>query len=54
MRKIHRIPFSTALKSCGGLPDFPGLAFGFGIKSLIRFHCSFVRSIDLNSVNKTI
>jgi hypothetical protein len=53
VRKIQRMPFSTALISCGGRPDFPGLAFGFGIKSLILCHCSFVRSIDLKSDNKT-
>ena len=53
VRSIQRIPLSTALKSCGGRPDFPGLALGFGIKFLILYHCSFVRSIDLNSANKT-
>jgi len=53
VRKIQRMPFSTALMSCGGRPDFPGLAFGFGIKSFIFSHCSFVRSIDLKSVNNT-
>jgi len=52
VRNIQRIPFSTALKSCGGLPDFPGPAFGFGMYCSIFFHCSFVRSINLTSVNK--
>jgi hypothetical protein len=31
----------------------PGPVFGLGTNSLIFCHCSFVRSIDLNSVNKT-
>jgi len=50
VRKIHKIPLRTSRGSCGGRPDLPGRALGFGIKSLIRCHCSFVRSIDLKSV----
>ena len=51
VRRIQRIPLSTALRFCGGRPDFPGRALGFGIKSTIRCHCSFVRSIDLISAH---
>ena len=51
VRKIHRIPLRMFRGSCGGRPDWPGRALGLGIKSLIRFHCSFVRSIDLKSVH---
>ena len=46
VRKIQRMPLSTARPSCGGRPDFPGWALGFGIYSAIRCHCSFVRSIS--------
>jgi hypothetical protein len=46
VRNIHRIPLSTSLGFCGGLPDFPGCALGFGMNSAIRCHCSFVRSIS--------
>ena len=45
VRKIQRMPLSTERQSCGGRPDFPGWALGFGIYSAIRCHCSFVRSI---------
>ena len=45
VRKIQRMPLSTARQSCGGRPDFPGWALGFGIYSAIRCHCSCVRSI---------
>lgn len=45
VRKIQRIPLRTARESCGGRPDIPGSALGFGIYSTIRCHCSFVRSI---------
>jgi hypothetical protein len=45
VRKIQRMPLRIALGSCGGLPDFPGWALGFGMYSTIRCHCSFVRSI---------
>jgi len=44
--KIQRMPSSTARPSCGGRPDFPGWALGFGIESAIRCHCSFVRSMN--------
>ena len=53
VRKIQRMPLRTARRSCGGRPDFPGRAFGFGINCSILCHCSFVRSIDLRSVHKT-
>ena len=45
VRKIQSTPLRTALGFCGGLPDFPGWALGFGMYSTIRCHCSFVRSI---------
>ena len=45
VRKIQRIPLRTARESCGGRPDIPGSALGFGIYSAIRCHCSLVRSI---------
>jgi len=45
VRKIQRMPSSTARQSCGGRPGFPDRALGFGIYSAIRCHCSFVRSI---------
>ena len=35
-----------SLGSCGGLPDFPGSAFGFGMNFAIRCHCSFVSFIN--------
>jgi hypothetical protein len=53
VRKIQRIPLRTARGSCGGRPDFPGPAFGFGTNCFILCHCSFVRSIDLNSAYET-
>ena len=46
VRNIQRIPLRTDRKSCGGRPDVPGWALGFGKYSAIRSHCSFVRSID--------
>jgi len=46
VRRIQRIPFRTSLGFCGGRPDFPGWALGFGMYSAIRCHCSFVRSIN--------
>jgi hypothetical protein len=45
VRKIQRIPLRTARESCGGRPDIPGSALGFGMYSAIRCHCSLVRSI---------
>lgn len=48
VRNIQRMPLSTARQSCGGRPDFPGWALGFGIYSAIRCHCSLVRSIMHN------
>ncbi len=52
VRKIQRMQFKTARVSWGGYPDLPGRAFGFGINSSIFRHCSFVRSIELKSINK--
>jgi len=46
VRRIQRMPLSTSLGFCGGLPDFPGCALGFGMNFAIRCHCSFVRSIN--------
>ena len=46
VRRIHRMPSRTSLGSCGGRPDFPGCALGFGMNWAIRCHCSFVRSIN--------
>lgn len=52
VRRIHRIPLSTARESCGGRPDRPGRAFGSGMNSAIRCHCSFVMSMNLTSVHR--
>ena len=46
VRRIQRMPLSTSLGSCGGRPDFPGCALGFGMNCAIRCHCSFVMSIN--------
>jgi hypothetical protein len=46
VRRIQRMPSSTARKSWGGRPEVPGCALGFGRYPAIRCHCSFVRSID--------
>ncbi len=45
VRRIQRMPLSTARGLFGGRPDSPGWALGSGIYSAIRCHCSFVRSI---------
>ena len=45
VRRIQSMPLRTSLGSCGGLPDFPGCAFGFGMNLAIRCHCSFVSFI---------
>jgi hypothetical protein len=46
VRRIQRMPFNISLGFCGGLPDFPGSALGFGMNFAIRCHCSFVMSIS--------
>ena len=51
VRRIQRMPLRTSLGFCGGLPDFPGCALGFGMNFAIRCHCSFVRSINHISVH---
>ena len=45
VRRIQRMPLRTSRGSCGGLPDFPGCAFGLGMNFTIRCHCSFVISM---------
>lgn len=49
---IQRIPFRISLAFWGDRPDFPGTAFNFEIKPFILCHCSFVRFINLTSVNR--
>jgi len=52
VRRIHRIPLSTARRSWGGRPDLPGPALAFGMNRTMRSHCSFVRSMNLTSVHE--
>jgi hypothetical protein len=46
VRRIHRMPLSTARASRGGLPRLPGRARIVGSKGSMIDHCSSVRSIS--------
>ena len=46
VRKIHKMPLSTARASWGGRPENPGCDLEAGTKSAIRCHCSSVKSMS--------